>query len=319
MAWRMWRLVKPWLPLLAYGATSLGFLLAVALWKTQVFTGLDHLSQFLQTDGWAGYFVLYSLIFITTIPPVPLYSTLIVLSGYTFGALRGLVVSYTAALTGALAVFIVSRFFFKDSISRWFSQFVYLKRVVRAIEKRPKLLFLIRVAPYPYNVMNCLLAASPTLTLRTYALCTALSLFKLIIHTTVGSTIHSFSRHYLKTPSSPSTGDGPPTDGSSDAPPADQDEEKSPLGTISTIVGVVLCVSIFLYLSYVARKAVDDELGDEEDELESGAHPRGADSEERVGLMDDAARQEEGETVLMSESPFRPSLQQQRASSPVVR
>lgn len=56
-------------------------------------------------------------------------------------------------------VFLISRFVFKDSISRWFAQFVYLKRVVRAIERRPKLLFLIRVAPYPYNVMNCLLAS----------------------------------------------------------------------------------------------------------------------------------------------------------------
>jgi hypothetical protein len=37
--WRAWRLVKPWLPLLAYGATSLGFVLAVAFWKAQVFTG----------------------------------------------------------------------------------------------------------------------------------------------------------------------------------------------------------------------------------------------------------------------------------------
>jgi hypothetical protein len=39
VGWRAWRLIKPWLPLLAYGATSLGFVIAVAFWKTQVFTG----------------------------------------------------------------------------------------------------------------------------------------------------------------------------------------------------------------------------------------------------------------------------------------
>lgn len=53
-----------------------------------------------------------------------------------------------------------------------------LQRVVRAIEKKPSLLFLIRVCPYPYNVMNCLLAASPTLSFEVYTLATAISLFK---------------------------------------------------------------------------------------------------------------------------------------------
>ena len=61
----------------------------------------------------------------------------------------------------------------------------WVKRVVRAIERRPQLLFLIRVAPYPYNLMNAVLAVSPTLTFKTYFVCTALSLFKVslqIVH-----------------------------------------------------------------------------------------------------------------------------------------
>jgi hypothetical protein len=58
------------------------------------------------------------LIFLTTIPPLPLYSTLIVLSGYTFGAWQGFVVSYCAALSGALIVFLLSRYFFRTSMIR---------------------------------------------------------------------------------------------------------------------------------------------------------------------------------------------------------
>ena len=130
-----------------------------------------------------------------SLAPLPLYSTLIVLSGYTFGAWAGAVLSYWAALTGALVVFMLSRSLFRGLITRWLSNATSVKRVVRAIEKRPQLLFLIRLAPYPYNVMNCLLGASPTLTLRTYLVCTALSLFKVIIHTTLGSSIHSFARY----------------------------------------------------------------------------------------------------------------------------
>ena len=100
---------------------------------------------------------------------------------------------------------------------------------MRAIEKRPKLLFLIRLAPYPYNVMNCLLAASPTLTLRTYTLCTSLSLFKLIIHTSIGSSIRSFAEYHVVKPG--------------ESTPARADE--SLLSYYSTIAGVLLCVAIF--------------------------------------------------------------------------
>ena len=178
--------------------------------------------------------------------PIPLYSTLIVLSGYTFGAWTGAVISYVASLAGALTVFVLSRTFFRACISRWLSCTITIKRVVRAIEKRPKLLFLIRLAPYPYNVMNCLLAASPTLTLRTYTICTALSLFKVIIHTSIGSSIRSFAEYHVVKP-----GQQAPVAG------------ESMLGHYSTIAGISLCVAIFVYLSYVARRAVDDELEDD--------------------------------------------------------
>jgi hypothetical protein len=36
---RLWSIVKPWLPVLAYISTSLGFVIAIAFWKTQVFQG----------------------------------------------------------------------------------------------------------------------------------------------------------------------------------------------------------------------------------------------------------------------------------------
>ena len=186
----------------------------------------------------------------SSLAPIPLYSTLIVLSGYTFGAWTGAVISYCASLAGALTVFMISRTFFRPCISRWLSCTITIKRVVRAIEKRPKLLFLIRLAPYPYNVMNCLLAASPSLTLRTYTLCTALSLPKLIIHTYIGASIRSFAQYHVVKPGQT-------------APEPAMGADESALGHYSTVVGIALCVAIFVYLSYVARRAVDDELDDE--------------------------------------------------------
>lgn len=180
--------------------------------------------------------------------PVPLYSTLVILSGYTFGPWTGVIISYWASLAGALVVFTLSRTFFRASISRWLSCTGWIKRAIRAIENNPKLLFLIRLAPYPYNVMNCLLAASPSLTFRTYTVCTALSLPKLIIHTSIGSSIHSFAEYHVKRPGSEKG----------------EEDYGGTLSHYSTVAGIGLCLAIFVYLSYITRKAVDEELRDED-------------------------------------------------------
>jgi len=97
---RLWSILKPWLPVLAYLSTSLGFLVAFAFWKTQLFegtlhdlysrlgcylrpsiphqlgnvayvhlspsAGLDNLSSWLKADENFGYGVLFFLIFLTT-------------------------------------------------------------------------------------------------------------------------------------------------------------------------------------------------------------------------------------------------------------
>lgn len=75
--------LKPWLGIGSWAVTSIGFLLAIAFWKKEVFTGmsslrshavsyipytgLDQLSLHLQSLGNQGYAILFCLIFITTI------------------------------------------------------------------------------------------------------------------------------------------------------------------------------------------------------------------------------------------------------------
>lgn len=261
---RVWNLFKQWSPVLAYGATSLGFLLAIAFWKTEVFDGLDQLSHWLRNDEYFGYAVLFCLIFITTFPPLPLYSTLITLSGYTYGPWIGAVISYSAALSGAIVVFSLSRTFLREPIARWLQSTRGLCRAVRAIERKPSLLFLVRLAPYPYNVLNALLAATPTLEMKTYVICTALSLFKVIVHTSIGAGIRSFSTHQAAS-------------------------DESGWSRVWTTGGIMLCVVLFIYISWVARRAVDDEL---EDEAEVSAST----SEERVAFLAvDSSMDEEAE------------------------
>lgn len=187
--------------------------------------------------------------------PLPLYSTLITLSGYTYGPWIGAVISYAAALSGAIVVFALSRAFLRERIARWLQSTRGLFRAVRAIERKPQLLFLVRVAPYPYNVMNALLAAT-TLSMKTYVICTGLSLFKVIVHTSIGAGIRSFSANKASA----------------------TDEKEDGWGRVWTIGGILLCVALFVYLSWVARRAVDDELDDE-------AEPSSSTSEERVAFL----------------------------------
>jgi hypothetical protein len=135
--------------------------------------------------------------------------------------------------------------------------------------------------------MNCLLAASPTLTLHTYTVCTALSLFKVIIHTSLGASIHSFRDYHAKPGTHP-----------------EEDTASAVMARIWTIVGVLLCVLILIYLSIVAGRAVDNELDNvlvsarDNEETQAFLSP-GSDLESAHPLSDSAP---------MTEVPFRSSL-----------
>jgi len=231
--------IRSCMPFILWGITSIGFVFAIALYRAELFQALDDMSTQLQQEGWYGKAVIFMCIFITTFPPLPLYSTFIVLSGYTFGARDGFIISYTASLVGAVVVYGVSFRFMREYLSSTVCRNAWMKRILRSIERKPRLLFLIRLAPYPYNLLNALLAASPSLTFRTYCTCTALSLFKLIIHTSAGSTIHRFADYH--------------------AHGGEEDEEGSKMTKIWSGLGIALCVGLFIYLSHLARKAVAEE------------------------------------------------------------
>ncbi|PWN29144.1 hypothetical protein BDZ90DRAFT_273976 [Jaminaea rosea] len=253
-----------YIPLLIWLVVSISSTVIVLLFHTQVFTALDQLSSTLQRLGTRGRLVLGSLIFLTTFPPLPLYSTLIVLCGFSFGLWQGFLISYIAALSGAVVVYLLSKTFLRSWMSGLLAKSGGLKKVVRAIEKRPSLLFLIRLAPYPYNLMNTLLASSPTLTFRTYFCCTALALPKLLVHCGLGTSIKNFAAYHGADAAAKNgaAGAGGQEGAAHDATTAERVKKAA------GIVGVLLCVGIFLYLFSVARKAVDEELDSEDEDEE---------------------------------------------------
>lgn len=271
----------PWLqayvPLLIWLGISLTSTALVITFHTEVFVGLDHMSAYLQGLGLWGKVMLGSLIFLTTFPPLPLYSTLIMLCGFTFGLWQGFIISYIAALSGAIVVFVLSRSLLREWMVGLLNKSGGLKKVVRAIEKQPKLLFLVRLAPYPYNLMNTLLASSPTLTMRTYVTCTALALPKLLIHTGLGTSIKNFAAY---------NGAGGESIGKEEAEASRTAEN---VKKWAGLVGIGLCVGIMIYLLSVAREAVD-ELDDEDEGFEDDLY----DDEGEELLFSDYDEDEEG-------------------------
>lgn len=268
---------------LGWCVTTVLFILASAFWRGELFAALDELSSALAGAGLRGQAVFAALILLTTVPPLPLYSTLVVVSGYTFGALPGFALSYLASLAGAVLVFGASRAFFRPTIERSLAASPTATALLSLLHERPSLLLMVRVAPYPYNLLNVLLASSPV-SLGTYTACTALSLCKLILHTWIGAGIRDLSGAY---------GHGHPHrhgewdgdwDGASDGedwdvpPTVDQDGaprhphpphhghhfHHGPPGYspedikfYSTIAGIALCIALFVYITRLTRKTLE--------------------------------------------------------------
>lgn len=125
--------------------------------------------------------------------------------------------------------------------------------------------------------MNTLLASSPTLSLKTYTLCTALALPKLLVHTGLGTSIQNFAAYHGAASTSTNNnstiisgeGTGNST-ANGEVQPVDSEAtaKAERIKQIAGFVGVGLCIGIFLYLLVVARRAVD-ELDDEDGDLES--------------------------------------------------
>ncbi|ORY24758.1 hypothetical protein BCR39DRAFT_545802 [Naematelia encephala] len=258
-----------WL-ILGWIGTTVGFLIATAFWRGQLFHALDDLSKSLASQGPKGKTIFACLILLTTIPPLPLYSTLLVLAGYTFGIWQGFVVAYIASLVGAVLVFVASRTFLKDTLGRCISGSPTSTTLLHLLSTHPHLLLLIRIAPYPYNLLNAILAASPV-SLRTYTLCTALSLCKLVLHTWIGAGIHNLSETYLH--ERPEQFNDDDDDLTTPLPPSPQNPgydhwhphhrphrpgpgPRDQVRFYSTIAGIALCAGLFFYMTFLAKRAL---------------------------------------------------------------
>ncbi|KAF9131180.1 hypothetical protein BGW39_002150 [Mortierella sp. 14UC] len=160
---------------------------------TEIFQLLESMATIIKSFGRAGPPIMMLALFLTAFPPVFGYSSLVTMSGYVYGFGLGLFIAYTSALLGSIACFYLCRRWFKVQVRALMAKKQSMKSVVKAVEKRGfKLMILIRLAPYPFNLMNALLSATH-IPLSTFSLATALSLTKLALHVYIGSTLSSLA------------------------------------------------------------------------------------------------------------------------------
>ncbi|KAG0328790.1 hypothetical protein BGZ99_004454 [Dissophora globulifera] len=185
--------VRPWFWVglsLVFFAISLGIF---AGFHTKFFELLEAMASFIKSLGRAGPPIIMLGLFLTAFPPVVGYSSLVTMSGYVYGFGFGMFIAYTSALLGSVACFYLCRRWFKVQVRALMAKKQSMRSVVKAVEKRGfKLMLLIRLAPYPFNVTNALLSATHV-PLSTFTIATAISLTKLALHVYVGSTLSSLA------------------------------------------------------------------------------------------------------------------------------
>ncbi|KAI0972574.1 tlg2-vesicle protein of [Xylaria arbuscula] len=142
-------------------------------------------------EGWrnlpGGWALLFLLSAVTAFPPIIGYSTTVTIAGFIFGFPRGWFIVAGATVVGSTASFVASRTVLSKYVQRLVGEdrrFVALGQVLR----RDGLLVLaaIRLCPLPFSLSNGFLATIPSISPGGFALATALSTPKLLIHVFIG-------------------------------------------------------------------------------------------------------------------------------------
>ncbi|KAI9743086.1 MAG: Tlg2-vesicle protein [Claussenomyces sp. TS43310] len=135
--------------------------------------------------GWA---ILWALIFVTAFPPMIGYSSLVTTAGFVFGFWQGWLIVATSATFGSLASFIACRTILSNYVHRLVGEDKRFKALALTLKHDGiKILILVRLCPLPYSLSNGALSTIPTITALNFALGTALSTPKLMIHAFIGS------------------------------------------------------------------------------------------------------------------------------------
>ncbi|GAA5835435.1 hypothetical protein JCM3766R1_004786 [Sporobolomyces carnicolor] len=148
-----------------------------------------------------GWLVLFSIVVVTSIPPLIGYGTAQTLIGFAFGVMPGFFISAASCLVGGVLSFVVVR-----KLVRFFAPFIHKDKTFKALSNAVRvkglpLIVLLRLCPFPYPYSNAFFASVESVTLGQFFLATLAITPKLLLHVFIGHRTYLFadpeSRHRM--------------------------------------------------------------------------------------------------------------------------
>ncbi|RGB29926.1 snare associated Golgi protein [Rhizophagus diaphanus] len=135
-----------------------------------------------------GYLIIGGIIIASSIPPIPGYGSMIFICGFIYGFPLGFAPAYIFALLGASFSFFVCRSICLGYARKLTKKKSNFQKLALAIEEGGfKIIFLIRLSPFPFPWSNAFFGTIQTVSFWKFFLATALSLPKLLIYIFIGS------------------------------------------------------------------------------------------------------------------------------------
>ncbi|ROV99894.1 hypothetical protein VMCG_06247 [Cytospora schulzeri] len=135
-----------------------------------------------------GWLIIWCLTFLVAFPPLIGYSTACTVAGFVYGFPLGWPIVASATVLGSSAAFVASRTVLAGYVDRLVGRdrrFVALGQVLR--HDGLGVLALVRFCPLPYSLSNGFLATVPSIQPLSFAMATAFSSPKLLVHVFIGS------------------------------------------------------------------------------------------------------------------------------------
>ncbi|KAK7745278.1 Tlg2-vesicle protein [Cytospora paraplurivora] len=171
----------------AAGSLLLALALVMLVFSHRIFTLLGPVAV-----SWRalrlGWLIIWAATFLVAFPPLIGYSTACTVAGFVYGFPLGWPIVATATVAGSSASFAASRTVLAAYVDRLVGsdrRFVALGQVLR--RDGLGVLALVRFCPLPYSLSNGFLATVPSVRPLTFALATAASSPKLLVHVFIGS------------------------------------------------------------------------------------------------------------------------------------
>ncbi|TVY88366.1 Golgi apparatus membrane protein, partial [Lachnellula willkommii] len=137
------------------------------------------------TGGWI---ILWLMTFTCAFPPLIGYSTSVTIAGFVYGFPNGWFIVASATIVGSLASFMASRTVLSSYVHRLVGQDKRFEALALTLKHDGlKILCMIRFCPLPYSLSNAAMSTFPTVHPLSFALATAISSPKLLIHVFIGS------------------------------------------------------------------------------------------------------------------------------------